>query len=41
VTSDSDIYRAAKLLIDQHGENAPLRAAELSEAGNKAKTIQG
>jgi len=38
VTSDPDIYRAAKLLIDQHGENAPLRAAEradqLLEAGD-------
>jgi len=38
VTSDPDIYRAAKLLIDRHGENAPLRAAEradqLLEAGD-------
>ncbi len=25
---DPDIFRAAKLLMDQHGENAPLRAAE-------------
>jgi len=32
VTSDPDIYRAAKLLIDQHGEDAPLRAAERAEA---------
>jgi len=33
-----DIYRAAKLLIDQHGEDAPIRAAEradeLLEAGD-------
>jgi hypothetical protein len=38
VTSDPDIYRAAKLLMDQHGQNAPLRAAEradqLLEAGD-------
>ena len=31
VTNDPDIYRAAKLLIDQHGENAPLRAAERAD----------
>jgi len=33
-----DIYRAAKLLIDQHGQEAPIRAAEradeLLEAGD-------
>jgi len=38
MTSDPDIFRAAKLLIDQHGEDAPLRAAEradrLLEAGD-------
>ncbi len=38
MTSDHDIYRAAKLLIDQHGEDAPIRAAmradELLEAGD-------
>jgi hypothetical protein len=31
VTSDPDIYRAVKLLIDQHGEDAPLRAAERAD----------
>ena len=35
---DIDIYRAAKLLVDQHGEDAPIRAAEradeLLEAGD-------
>jgi hypothetical protein len=31
MTSDPDIYRAAKLLIDQHGEDAPLRAAEWAD----------
>jgi hypothetical protein len=42
LTSDPDIYRAAKLLIDQHGENATLRAAEradqLLEAGDMIGT---
>lgn len=27
MTSDLDIYRSAKLLIDQHGEDARLEAA--------------
>jgi hypothetical protein len=31
---DLDIYRAAKLLIGQHGEDAPIRADELLEAGD-------
>jgi len=38
LTNDPDIFRAAKLLIDQQGENAGLRAAEradqLLEAGD-------
>jgi hypothetical protein len=29
--SDLDIYRAAKLLIDQHGEDAPIRAAQRAD----------
>ena len=28
---DPDIYRAATLLIDQHGEDAPLRAAQRAD----------
>ena len=28
---DPDIFRAAKLLIDQHGADAPLRAAERAD----------
>jgi hypothetical protein len=28
---DLDIYRAAKLLIDQHGEEATIRAAERAD----------
>ena len=31
MTSDPDIYRAAKLLMEQHGENAVLRAAERAD----------
>src|SRR5579859_3890589 len=31
VTTDPDIYRAAKLLIDQHGTDAGLRAAERAD----------
>ena len=27
VTSDLDIYRSARLLIDQHGDEAPINAA--------------
>ena len=27
VINDPDIFRAAKLLIDQHGDDAPIRAA--------------
>lgn len=36
--SDLDIYRAAKLLLEQHGENAKIEAArrfdELTNAGD-------
>ncbi len=39
MTSDLDIYRSAKLLIDQHGEDAPIFAAmqadKLAEAGDR------
>ena len=27
VTSDIDVYRSAKLLIDKHGDEAPIHAA--------------
>ena len=27
MTPDLDIFRAAKLLVDQHGEDAPIHAA--------------
>ena len=32
LTDDIDIYRAAKLYIDQHGEQAALQAAMQSDA---------
>ncbi len=38
LVSDLDIYRTAKLLIDRHGDEAPIHAAmradEMLEAGN-------
>ncbi len=32
MTSDLDIYRSAKLLIDQHGEDAGIEAAMRADA---------
>ena len=38
--SDLDIYRAAKLLVDQHAEDAPIRAAERAdESLDKGDTV--
>ncbi len=38
MNSDLDVYRSAKLLIDQHGDEAPIHAAmrvdELLDAGD-------
>ncbi len=38
VTSDLDVYRSAHLLIERHGDDAPIEAAmradELMEAGD-------
>jgi hypothetical protein len=31
MTHDPDVFRAAKLLIDQHGEDAVLRAAQRAD----------
>jgi hypothetical protein len=31
VISDPDIFRAAMLLIDQHGEDASIRAAQRAD----------
>ena len=32
MTSDIDVYRSAKLLIDQHGDEAPIYAAMEADA---------
>ena len=32
MTSDLDIYRSAKLLIDQHGDDASIHAAQEADA---------
>ena len=38
MTDDKDIYRSAKLMIDRHGDDAPIHAAmradEMLEAGD-------
>ncbi len=32
MTSDLDIYRSAKLLVNQHGQDAPIHAAMRADA---------
>ncbi|MEE9544697.1 MAG: hypothetical protein V3V55_03750 [Rhodospirillales bacterium] len=32
MTSDRDIYRAAKVLIKQHGDEAPIHAAMIADS---------
>ncbi len=41
MTSDLDIYRCAKLLIDRHGEDATRHAAMRVDALLKAGDIEG
>ena len=41
MTSDLDVYRSAKLLVDQHGGGAPLRAAVSAERCRKAGDGEG
>ena len=41
MTSDPDIFRAAKLVIDQHGKDAPLRAAERADELQEDGDIEG
>ena len=38
---DLDIYRAARLLIDQHGDEAAIRAAERADAMLEAGDLDG
>ena len=40
-TSDPDIFRAAKLMIDQHGKYAPLRAARRADDLFAARDMKG
>ncbi len=32
MTSDLDIYRSAQVLVEQHGEDAPIKAAMRADA---------
>ena len=41
MTSDLDIYRSAKLLIDQHGEDAARHAAVRADALLEAGDMEG
>ncbi len=41
MTSDLDIYRSAKLLIDQHGEDAARDAAMRADALLEAGDMEG
>ena len=41
MTSDLDINRSAKLLIDQHGEDAPIFAAQHADACLEAGDLDG
>jgi hypothetical protein len=38
---DLDIYRAAKLLVNRHGEDASIRAAECADELLRAGDIEG
>ncbi len=39
--SDLDIYRSAKLLVDQHGEDAPIFAAQQADRCLEAGDLDG
>ncbi len=41
MTSDLDIYRAANLLVQQHGEDAPIEAAMRADAMLEAGDLDG
>ena len=41
MASDLDIYRSAKLLIDQHGDEAPIHAAMLADTMLEAGDLDG
>jgi len=41
MTSRMEIWRAAKLLVDQHGANAPIRAAQRADELLAAGDLNG
>ena len=41
MTSELDIWHSAKLLVDQHGTDAPIRAAQQADALLAAGYIEG
>ena len=41
MTSDLDIYRTARLLIEQHGDQAPIHAAMRADAMLEAGDLDG
>ncbi len=41
MTDDKDTYRTAKLLIDQHGDDAPIHAAMRADAMLDAGDLDG
>ncbi len=41
MTSDLDIWRSAKLLVGQHGANAPVEAAQRVDAMLEAGDLAG
>ena len=41
ITADLDIYRSARLLVDQHGEDAPIFAAQQADKCLEAGDLDG
>jgi hypothetical protein len=41
MTSDLDIYRSANVLVKQHGEDAPIEAAQRADAMLEAGDLDG
>ena len=41
MTSDLDIYRSANLLVEQHGDDAPIEAAMQADAMLEAGDLDG
>ena len=41
VTDDIDIYRAAKVMLDRHGDDAPVHAAMRADAMSDRGDMEG